>query len=49
MSQKLEAAAKGKVERIAVQDADHNNLFEIGGDEMFEKIGEFVQQVTSRK
>jgi hypothetical protein len=48
MSQKLEAAAKGKAERIAVQNADHNDLFEVGGEEMFDAIGKFVDDVTRK-
>src|SRR5439155_22977344 len=35
MSKRLEAAAKGSVKRIGIEDADHNDLFEIGGEEMF--------------
>jgi fermentation-respiration switch protein FrsA (DUF1100 family) len=47
MSKKLEAAAKGPVKRIAIDEADHNDLFEIGGEEMFKAIGEFLAEPAS--
>jgi pimeloyl-ACP methyl ester carboxylesterase len=42
MSKRLEHAAGGPVTRICIDDADHNDLFEIGGEEMFKAVGEFV-------
>ena len=45
MSEKLEAAAKGRAKRIAIDDADHNDLFEVGGEEMFKAIGDFVSHL----
>lgn len=42
MSMQLQAAARGQVTRIAIDNADHNDLFEIGGEEMFRAIGDFV-------
>jgi fermentation-respiration switch protein FrsA (DUF1100 family) len=42
MSKRLESAAKGNVKRVCIDDADHNDLFEIGGEEMFKTVGEFL-------
>ena len=42
MSKQLEDAAEGPVKRIGIDFADHNDLFEVGGEEMFRTIGEFV-------
>jgi fermentation-respiration switch protein FrsA (DUF1100 family) len=42
MSKRLEAAAKGPVKRICIDDADHNDLFEIGGEDMFKTVLEFI-------
>ena len=46
MSKKLEAAAKGPVKRIGVDLADHNDLFDVGGEEMFKAVGEFVSSLN---
>jgi uncharacterized protein len=46
MSARLEKTVKGSAERVPVVDADHNDLFEVGGEEMFGRIGEFVLRVT---
>jgi hypothetical protein len=45
MSKRLEAAARGPVKRMAIDDADHNDLFEIGGEEMFKAVGDFVLSI----
>jgi pimeloyl-ACP methyl ester carboxylesterase len=42
MSKRLEAAAKGPVKRIGIDFADHNDLFEIGGEDLFRAVGEFL-------
>jgi fermentation-respiration switch protein FrsA (DUF1100 family) len=47
MSKRLEEATSGHSKRIAVDFADHNDLFEVGGEEMFEQIGRFVDLLKS--
>ncbi len=42
MSKQLESAAEGPVKRIGIDFADHNDVFEVGGEELFRTIGEFV-------
>lgn len=45
MSKRLESAAKGSVKRVCIDDADHNDLFEIGGEDMFKTVGEFLSKL----
>jgi pimeloyl-ACP methyl ester carboxylesterase len=45
MSKRLEQAAGGPVKRICIDDADHNDLFEIGGEEMFNAVKDFVDKL----
>ena len=46
MSKRLESAAAVKVHRIAIDDADHNDVFEVGGEELFQTVGTFIGDVT---
>jgi len=49
MSAKLQRAAKGPTKLVAVDEADHNDLFEIGGEDMFREVGEFLNAVGQRR
>ncbi|MGD0464900.1 MAG: alpha/beta hydrolase [Tepidisphaeraceae bacterium] len=42
MAGRLAAAAKGKVTRYDVVDAGHNDVFDVGGEELWNRVGEFV-------
>jgi uncharacterized protein len=42
MAGELAAVAKGKVTRFDVPDAGHNDVFEVGGQELLNQIGEFL-------
>ena len=42
MSQRLEKAAKAPVTRIAIDEADHNDIFEVGEDVIYPHIKEFL-------
>ena len=48
MSKRLEEAANGHARRIAIDFADHNDLFDVGGEPMFDAIGDFVQSLPDR-
>jgi uncharacterized protein len=45
MEAQLVKAAKGPVTVVEVKGAGHNDIFEIGGDELMQKFGAFVEQV----
>jgi fermentation-respiration switch protein FrsA (DUF1100 family) len=45
MSKRLEAASKGKATRVGIDDADHNDLFEIGGEDLFKTVGDFLHNL----
>jgi fermentation-respiration switch protein FrsA (DUF1100 family) len=42
MAGQIAAAAKGKVSRYDVLDAGHNDIFEVGGKELWNRLGEFI-------
>ncbi len=42
MAPKLAAAAKGNVQRYNVQGAGHNDVFEVGGEELGKRVEEFI-------
>lgn len=44
MSQRLAQAAGERAEFHPVEGADHNDVFDVGGEEMFETIGRFVRR-----
>ena len=44
MSEALEQAAKGPATRVPIE-SDHNDLFEEGGEEMFGRIGDFLNSL----
>jgi len=43
MAPKLAAAAKGNVQRYNVQGAGHNDVFEVGGEELGRRVARFIQ------
>jgi uncharacterized protein len=43
MAPKLAAAAKGNVQRYNVQGAGHNDVFEVGGEELGKRVEKFIQ------
>jgi uncharacterized protein len=45
MSKRLEEAANGHARRIAVDFADRNDMFEVGGEELFDQVGKFVNSL----
>lgn len=47
MSAKLERAALGKVERITIPGAGHNDVFEIGGGKLENGIHNFLNMITA--
>jgi uncharacterized protein len=44
MSQKLAAAAGGKVTKYDVEGGDHNNVFDMGGPELLDAITRFIDE-----
>jgi hypothetical protein len=42
MPDQLAAAAKSPVTRYRVEGADHNDIFDVGGDELLNKLKQFV-------
>jgi hypothetical protein len=47
MSERLAVAAGLQVvDRVSIDDADHNDFFEVGGDELFERIGRFLDRLS---
>ncbi len=42
MAGQLAAAAKGKVTRYDVMDAGHNDVFDVGGAELWNRLGDFL-------
>lgn len=44
MSEKLAKAAGGKVTKYDVEDGDHNNVFDAGGNEFHDAIARFIEQ-----
>lgn len=47
MMARLAHAAKAPVTLYPIQGADHNNIFVVGGSELFEKFGEFLRGLGS--
>jgi len=45
MEARLAKAAKGKVTVVEVRGGNHNDLFEVGGRELLEAFGGFIEQV----
>lgn len=45
MEAALAKAAKGKVTLVEVQGGDHNDVFEVGGRELLDAFGGFIEQV----
>jgi hypothetical protein len=46
MSERLEKAAKAPVSRIVIDQADHNDLFEVGEDIIYPRIARFLEQTS---
>jgi hypothetical protein len=46
MAARLAASAKGKVARMNVQGAGHNDIFDTGGDKLWLRLGEFLGHLT---
>jgi fermentation-respiration switch protein FrsA (DUF1100 family) len=46
MSKKLAEAAGGKVTQFDVEDGDHNNVFDVGGEEFHDAITRFIEDST---
>jgi uncharacterized protein len=49
MAARLAAAAKGSVRRINIQGAGHNNVFDVGGNELWSQIGEFLGRIHTHR
>ena len=45
MSAKLERAAAGPVQRIVFEEADHNDIYEIAGDELLMPLKAFLDKL----
>ena len=45
MAARIAAAAKGSVRRINIQGAGHNNVFDVGGNELWSQVGEFLGRI----
>jgi len=43
MSERLENAAKAPVTRIAIDDADHNDIFEVGEEQIYPRVKAFIR------
>ena len=44
MSEELSRAARGRVTFVKYDDADHNDIFEVGGDALEASLREFIEQ-----
>jgi hypothetical protein len=42
MADQLAAVAKGKVTRYAVMNAGHNDVYDVGGEDLWNRLGEFL-------
>jgi uncharacterized protein len=42
MADQLAAVAKGEVTRYAVMNAGHNDIYDVGGEELWNRLGEFM-------
>jgi fermentation-respiration switch protein FrsA (DUF1100 family) len=47
MSDRLAKAAKGPVTRMSIDNAHHNDVFEVGGEKLERAIADFIERVTS--
>jgi fermentation-respiration switch protein FrsA (DUF1100 family) len=48
MSAKLKSAAAGAVSYMPIEGGDHNDLFDVGGEALFQRIAQFVEQCAAR-
>ncbi len=46
MSDRLAAVAKGPVTRFRVEGGNHNDVFEVGGEELWGEIGSFIDRLN---
>jgi hypothetical protein len=46
MAQRLAASAKRSVLRMNIQGAGHNDVFDVGGEKLWLRLGEFLGQLT---
>jgi fermentation-respiration switch protein FrsA (DUF1100 family) len=42
MAKRLAESAKGNVQRYNVQGAGHNDVFDVGGEELKDRVGQFI-------
>lgn len=49
MSDRLAKVAKGPVTRMTIDDAHHNDVFEIGGGQLEHAIANFIERITASK
>jgi fermentation-respiration switch protein FrsA (DUF1100 family) len=47
MSAKLKNAAGGTVSYMPIEDGDHNDLFDVGGEALFQRIAQFAEQCAA--
>ena len=47
MSDRLAKAAKGPVTRMTIDNAHHNDVFEVGGKDLELAIANFIERITS--
>jgi hypothetical protein len=45
MSDQLANAARGPVTRITLDEADHNDFFLVGGERLFQRVGQFLDEL----
>jgi pimeloyl-ACP methyl ester carboxylesterase len=48
MSDRLAEAAMGKVTRVTIDEADHNDFFQVGGKRVMLALGEFINALPDR-
>jgi fermentation-respiration switch protein FrsA (DUF1100 family) len=48
MSAKLKAAAKAPLTTLFIDGADHNDLFEVGGDALWSQVGNFIEKIAHK-
>jgi uncharacterized protein len=48
MADRLAEAARGPVERVTIEEADHNDFFQVGGDRVSTHLRRFIEQLPRR-